>query len=30
MARIIEDDALAVAASKMLQKRGQIHIIKRV
>jgi hypothetical protein len=30
MARIIEDEALAVAASKMLQKRGQIHNIKRV
>jgi len=25
MALVIEDDALAKAASKMLQKRGQIH-----
>jgi hypothetical protein len=25
MACVIEDDALAKAASKMLQKRGQIH-----
>lgn len=30
IARIIEDDALAVAASTMLQKRGQIHNIKSV
>ncbi|VWD00081.1 hypothetical protein [Burkholderia contaminans] len=25
MAKIIEDDALAAATSKMLRKRGQIH-----